>query len=80
MFLQLKWKYLKSTPPGVGTLMGHIEEALKETFFPAVFGGEEVDTDFRKILGHVVKRGGLGIPDSRLSSQSAYNTSKESCG
>ena len=56
--------------------MGPIEEALREKFFPALFGGEEINTDFRKILGHSVKHRGLGIPDPRLSAESAYNTSK----
>ena len=31
---------------------------------------------FRKILGHGVKHGGLGIPDPRLSAESYHNTSK----
>ena len=56
--------------------MGPIEEALREKFFPSLFGGEEIDTDFRKILGHRVKHGGLGIPDPRLSAECAYNTSE----
>ena len=43
--------------------MGPIEEALREKFFPLLFGGEEINADFRKILGHGVKNGGLGIPD-----------------
>ena len=51
--------------------MGPIEESLREKFFPSLFGGEEIDTDFRKILGRVVKRGGLGIPDPRLSVECA---------
>ena len=64
MSFQLKWKYLKSTFPGVGTLMGPIEEALIEKFFPALFGGGGgVNADFRKILGNSVNHGGLGIPD-----------------
>ena len=74
--LQLKWQYLQRTVPGVGTLMGHIEEALREKFSPAPFGREEINADFRKILGHSVKHGGLGILDPRLSAESAYNTSK----
>ena len=57
-----------------------IEEALREKFFPALFGGEEINADFRKILGHSVKHGGLGIPDPRLSAESAYNTSKADSG
>ena len=30
MSLQLEWQYLQRTVPGVGTLMGPIEEALRE--------------------------------------------------
>ena len=48
MLLQLEWKYLQMTVPGVGTLMGPIEEALREKFFLTLFGGEEMNTDFRK--------------------------------
>ena len=29
MFLQLKWKYLRKNVPGVGTIMGLIEDALR---------------------------------------------------
>ena len=57
-----------------------IEEVLREKFFPALFGGEEINTNFRKILGYSVKHGGLGIPDPQMSSESAYNTSKAASG
>ena len=36
---QLNWQYLQMTVPGVGTLMDPIEEALREIFFPVIFGG-----------------------------------------
>ena len=75
MLLQLEWQYLQGTVPGVGNLVGPIEETLREKFFPSLFGGEEITADFRKILGHSVKHGGLGIPEPRLSAESAYNTS-----
>ena len=75
--LQLEWQYLQRTIPGVGTLMGTIEEALQEKFSPALFGEEEINADFRKILGHSAKHGGLGILDPWLSAESVYNTSKE---
>ena len=39
MSLQLEWKYLQRTVPGVGTLMSPIEEALREKFFTSLFGG-----------------------------------------
>ena len=45
-------------------------------FFPALFGGEDINTNFGQTLGHSVKHGGLGIPDPNLSAESAYNTSK----
>ena len=76
MLLQSEWQYLRRTVPRVGTLMGPIEETLREKRFPSLFGGEEIDANFRKILGHGVKHGGLGIPEPRLSAESAYNTSK----
>ena len=76
MSLQIEWQYLQSTVPGVGSLMGPIEDYLREAFFPELFRGGEVSTNLREILGHNVKRGGLGIPDPRLSAERAYNTSK----
>ena len=76
MPMQLDWQYLQRTVPGVGTLIGPIEEALREKFFPVLFGGEEITANFQKILGHSVKHDGLGIPNPRLSAESAYNTSK----
>ena len=60
--------------------MGPIEEAIREKFFPALFGGEEINTYFWQILGHSIKHGRLGIPDPRLSVESAYNTSKAASG
>ena len=66
--------------PGVGTLMGPIEEALRDKFSPALFGGEAINANFRQILGHSIKHDGLGILDPRLSADSAYNTSKASSG
>ena len=46
--MQLEWQYLQRNFPGVGTMMGPIEEALREKFFPALFGGEDITADFGK--------------------------------
>ena len=46
MPLQLEWQYLKRTVPIVGTMMGPIEEALREKFFSVLFGGEDINGDF----------------------------------
>ena len=61
-------------------MLGPIEKALRNKSFPMLFGGEEINTDFRQILGHTVNHGGLGIPDLWLSAKSAYNTSKAASG
>ena len=50
--------------------------ALREKIFPAPFRGDDINTNFRKILGRSVRNGGLGIPDPQFSAKSAYNTSK----
>ena len=76
MSLQLEWQYLQRNFPGFGTLMGSIEGAKREKCFHTLFWGKEINADFRKVLGHRVKHVGLGILDSRLSAESAYNTSK----
>ena len=39
MSIQLEWKYMQTNVPGVGTLMGPIEDALREALFPALLGG-----------------------------------------
>ena len=78
--MQLEWQYLQMTIPGVGTLIGPIEEALRKKFFPALFGEEEINSNFRKSLDHSVNHGGLGIPDPWLSAESSYNTSKVASG
>ena len=80
MFFQMEWQYLQRTVPRVGILMGPIEEALKEKFFPALFGWEEINANFQQIIGHSLKHAGLGIPDPQLSEESAYNTSKANSG
>ena len=80
MSLQLKCKYLQRVVPGVGTLMGPIEEALRDKLSPPLCREEEINSDLQQIIGHSVKHGGLRIPYPRLSAKSAYNTSKASSG
>ena len=78
--MQFEWKYLQRTVPRVGILMVPIEEALREKFSHTVFGWEEIDANFWKIIGHSVKHGSLGIPDPRLSAEISYNTSNVASG
>ena len=76
MSLQLDCQYLQSSIPGVGTIMGSIEDALRKAFFPELVVGEEVSIDLRKILGHSMKHSVLDISDPWMLAERAYNTSK----
>ena len=80
MSLQLEFQYLQRNFPGVRTLVGPIELELRETFFPALIGGEGFDADFHKFLGHIRKSGSLVIPYPWSSEESAYNTSNVASG
>ena len=40
VLLQLEWKYLQSTLPGVVSIMGPIEDSLREAFFLTLFKGK----------------------------------------
>ena len=55
-YIQLEWQYLQMSVPGAGTIMDPIYDAIREAFFPAIFGEEEVSADVIKILGYSVKR------------------------
>ena len=46
---------MQRTFPKFFNLVVTIDIALKDSFFPALFGGEEVNTDLRKILGRSIK-------------------------
>ena len=46
ILLQLESQYLQRNVPRVGTMMGPIEEALRDKFFPVLFGGEDINADF----------------------------------
>ena len=61
--------------------MDLIEGSLRETLFPALWGGgDEVDVNYQKILGHRFKCSGVDIQNHRMSEEHANSTSKESCG
>ena len=66
--------------PKVGTLMGPIEESLRDKLFTALFEEEDISANSRKTLGHSIKRGGFGILGPRMSEDSTYNTSKADSG
>ena len=57
-----------------------IKEAPRETFFHALLGGDEIDENFQKILGHSVNNRGLYIMDPWWTEDHAYITPKGNYG
>ena len=70
-------KYLKNTISEVGLLVWYIERSLKRKFLSIIFCGGEVDNSMQEILGYNIKRGGLGIPDPRISVGKIHRTLEE---
>ena len=48
MSLKLEWQYLQRNVPEVGAMVGPIEEALNEKFFPELFRGRRSTPTFVK--------------------------------
>ena len=46
--MKLEWQYLQRTVPEVGAMVGPIEEALNEKFFPELFRGRRSTPTFVK--------------------------------
>ena len=55
--------------------MNIIEQDLRKDFFPALFWGKEVNYGIQNILGHIIKLGGLGIPNTNISAARVHKTS-----
>ena len=54
---------MQRVTPGIGDALGPEEEALRETFLPALFQGLGEGTTGRGVNRLPVKQGGLALPD-----------------
>ena len=62
--LQTEWTYLQRVVPELEEVMAPIEEAIKDTFLPALFQEEGPTLDaMRLLLSLSVKKAGLGMPN-----------------
>jgi hypothetical protein len=60
--LQQEWHFVQRVKEGVGEEFTDIEEAISQTFLPALFGNEYDDDDpCRKLACLLVKHAGLAI-------------------
>ena len=61
--LQQEWAFVQRVTPGVRDSFGPVEEALKETFVPALFEGLRDGVPERGVTSLHVKQTGLALPD-----------------
>ena len=65
--LACEWDYLQRVVPECGPAFEPVEESLRETFLPSLFGTEISETE-RRLFQLPVKFSGLGIRDPTLTS------------
>ena len=61
--LQQEWDFVQRVTSGVGDSFGPVEEAIKETFVPALFEGLQEGVPDRGVTVLPVKQAGLALPD-----------------
>ena len=61
--LQQEWEFVQRITPGVGDAFGLVEEALQETFLPALFQVLGEGALGRGVTLLPVKHSGLALPD-----------------
>ncbi|KAL7474208.1 hypothetical protein ACHAW6_000196, partial [Cyclotella cf. meneghiniana] len=76
--LAAEWQYVCRIVPDIGPLLAPIEQALRDTFLPAVIGPDiAIDDDLRKLLALGVKSGGLAIRDPTTQADALYHSSRD---
>ena len=71
--LQNEWQYVQRVLTDVGTAFEPLERMIRTKFLPALIGipSDEIDGDYRNLLTHSVKLGGIAIRNP--TETSAYN-------
>ena len=77
--LQMEWRYLQRVLPEAGKHFRPIEEAIRSTFLPALFGPHvpAPEAKDRDLYGIPVRKAGLGLPNPATSAQECYMTSAD---
>ena len=61
--LQQEWAFIQRVTPVVGDSLGPVEEALKDTYMPALFEGLREGVTEQGVTCLPVKQAGLALPD-----------------
>lgn len=73
--IKQKWNYLMRTVPGISCLLRPLEEAVRNTFIPAITNGRCPNDQERKLLELPPRMGGLGITNPQDLAESEFENS-----
>ncbi|KAL7524012.1 hypothetical protein ACHAXR_000406, partial [Thalassiosira sp. AJA248-18] len=79
--LHAEWQYLCRCVPGVEVHLEPVEVAIREVLIPALLAvkPDEVKDDFRQLLSHGVKQGGINIRNPTAGAERLHQSSLEAC-
>ena len=76
--LQSEWTYAQRVCPDLSDEFEPVEQALRETFLPALLGETGgIDNSLRELLGLSTKSAGAGIRDPRTRADAEFRASRE---
>ena len=78
--LQSEWQFLQRVTPDVGEAFAPVEEAIRESFLPALLGEEgAVSEDLRTLASWGTHRAGIGVPDPQKTADACLGASRSAC-
>lgn len=73
----MEWQYLQRVIPNIAHHFAPVEEAISETFLPALFQTDKATVaSIRKLVALSVRFAGLGIPDPTASAPVCHDASR----
>ena len=77
--LQNEWQYLQRVVADTGSFFAPLETAIRRKFIPALLGigSWEIDGDYRELLTHSVKKGGLALRNPVDTACYVHDASKQ---
>ena len=79
--LQSEWQYISRCVAGVEEFLQPVEDAIREYFLPAILQerADNIDDEFRTLLGHGVKQGGINVRNPTLTASRLFESSEAAC-
>ena len=76
--LQGEWQYVQRVVPGTAAHFGPLEEAIRDRLLPALLAipRDDISAEFRQVLTHSVKTGGLAVRNPVKTGVANYATSQ----